>query len=202
MTDDIIERFKRDRLKSRPMPADLAVLLQLQLSRTSSEAEPVSLLDEIQCRILLPDDEAVLLSHDYLNAQDRANPDIMSNVAAIDQVFAYISFVAVNDHDEGIGYWHGPEQIDINSASIIKYDTEGQFSLLCGSHLTEAMVSDVVFDDEDAFSSLSARFADAGIVFSASTTQQLVMPTPATDPGALHHQYYNAERAKRGLDAV
>jgi hypothetical protein len=64
----------------------------------------------------------------------------MANVTAINEVLATITFIAESDDGDMIGYWHGPERTPIDAAPIVKLDTEGQFDLMRGRALSEAML--------------------------------------------------------------
>jgi hypothetical protein len=202
MIEDEIARFERDVLKGRRAPDDLRVLLKLQLERIPNDEHYSDPLEELGCRILMPGEKHSLLSHDYLNDEDRANPDIMSNVAAIDAVIALCTFVVVTDDSDVIGYWHGSQAAAIDEAPIVKFDTEGQFSLLPGRHLTEALVGDHVFDDDAAFAEFHEGFGAHGIAFQAGCWDDLSQDEPASSPDELHRRLYDEERAKRGLDPV
>jgi hypothetical protein len=142
------------------------------------------------------------LDGSYLNDDDRADPDIMSNISATDEVFKYITFVAQNDNGDLIGYWHGPEGISITLAPIVKYDTEGQFELLQGKSLTEAMLGDYVFDNDDEFTELRDWFSRCGIEIAASCWDNLDTPDPATKPDELHDTLYNKYRVAAGLEPI
>jgi hypothetical protein len=202
MTDDVIAQFEQAVLKGKTAPADLRVLLTLQTERAVNPDHYADAMEELGVRVLAPGETHALLAHDYLNDDDRANPDIMCNVEAIDAVAALCSFVVVTDDSDVVGYWHGPEQLDIAVAPIVKLDTEGQFSLLGGRHLTEALVGDRVFDDDAAFAEYREGFAQHGIKIEAENWDALPMTEPQTRPQELHLRLYNEARVKRGLEPV
>jgi hypothetical protein len=202
MIEDEIARFERDVLKGQRAPDDLRVLLKLQLERVPNDEYYSDPLEELGCKILMPGEIHSLLSHDYLNDEDRANPNIMSNVVAIDAVIARCSFVAVTDDSDVVGYWHGPQALTIERAPIVKFDTEGQFSLLHGRHLTEALVGDRVFDDDEAFAEFRDGFAAHGIAFHAGRWDDLAEPDASSKPDEMHSRLYNEERVRRGLEPV
>ncbi len=202
MTDDVIALFEQAVLKGKTAPADLRILLTLQAERVVSAEHYADPLEELAARVLMPGETHALLSHDYLNDDDRANPDIMCNIEAIDAVIAMCSFVVVTDESDVVGYWHGPEQIDMAVAPIVKLDTEGQFSLLQGRHLTEALVGDRVFDNDATFAEYREGFAQHGIKIEAENWHALPMPESRSKPDELHLRLYNEARVKRGLEPV
>jgi hypothetical protein len=143
-----------------------------------------------------------LLSGSYLNDNDRQNADIMANVAAINDVLAMITFVAESEDGDMIGYWHGPERTPIAAAPIVKYDTEGQFDLMQGRNVSEAMLGNYTFDDDERFADGRAWLADCGIETEASNWHDLSTPTAATVPNKLHRALYNERRVAAGLKPI
>lgn len=203
MHDNEIARFRAEVLKQKTCPNDLLQLLQLQLARVENDEEYADPLEAMACRLLEPGATPCLLDFSYLNDNDRTNPDTMANVAATDRVFAYITFVAENNNGDVLGYWHGPENTPIEAAPIVKYDTEGQFYLLSGANLAEALLDDyVAFDDAAQFNELRDWFAACGIQIRPTCWDELQHPTPSTEPDDLHHKFYNEERIKAGLEPI
>lgn len=191
-------RIKRDAfiktiLKGREAPADLSKLL--------NEEQCSDLLAEIDCQLIDPDQVPDLISHSYLNDHDRKNPDIMTNVSAINDVFRYITFVVRKGDGEVVGYWHGPEQIPLPDARIVQYDTEGRFNMLPGNTLSEALIGDFVFND-DEFRNICQKFQLCGIEIRVSSINDLDDPDPTTKPNELHDALYNQYRVKAGLEPI
>ncbi|KAF0812677.1 hypothetical protein IGB42_02969 [Andreprevotia sp. IGB-42] len=199
MTNDTLAAFQQSIFKNQPIPADVQTLFALQSARVPNDDEYADAFEAIQCRLIGPDDAIALLDHSYLSEEELANPDIAANVAATKEVFALITFVVQNDNSDVIGYWHGPEGTPIGQAAIVKYDSEGQFSLLQGTTLTEALLGDYVFDDDEEFTSLRDWFAEDGITITASNWDDLASPEPASTPDDLHETLYNQHRTAAGL---
>jgi hypothetical protein len=198
--DDAFATYQREKLGGRAIPDDLRKLLVLQWERgTAHDAEGADPLATMWVQLFDSGQSSDLLDHSYLNDEDRANPDIMANVAAMTTVCAHCVFVAQNDDGILFGYWFGPENLPIESAPIVKLDTEGQFELIGGKSLSEALVGDRVFDDDAAFAKLKGQFGRAGINFAASSWDELDDPDAPTDPGILHDRCYRENRAKAGL---
>ena len=171
-----------NQLKTMNLPEDIAILV-------NNFDCCQELLEEIECRFFEEGEDVDLFSHSYLNEDDRKNEDIMANVSAINDVFKYISFVVEATNGDLAGYWHGPENIDINTSPIIIYDTEGQFNLLNGANLTEALVGNYLFDDDDEFLEFKEHFKKCGINI-ASKWSELPEPCPETKPSELHVKLY------------
>jgi hypothetical protein len=195
-----LARYSQEMLGGRPVPADLRTLLILQWERdTAADAEGADPLATMWTHLFDSGETNTLLDHSYLDEKDRADPDIMANVAAMTSTCAFAAFVARDDDGNLFGYWFGPENTPIESAAILRLDTEGAFEIIAGSSLSEALVGDRVFDDDAEFAKLKGQFGRVGISFSANCWEDLVLPETASDPGIHHEKLYNENRAKAGL---
>ena len=193
------ELFRRDILKGQVAPQDLQALLGV-VALAGDGDDP--LREALGFSLLSPNRDYPLLSGSYLNEKDRQNADIMANVAAIDEVLAMITFVAESEDGDMIGYWHGPERTPIGAAPIVKYDTEGQFDLMQGRNVSEAMLGNYTFDDDERFADGRAWLADCGIEMDAENWYGLSTPTAATMPNKLHRTLYNERRVAAGLKPI
>jgi hypothetical protein len=202
MDNATFEQFVTDVLKGQSAPEDLQKLFMMQAARVANDDDYSDPLESIHAYLVTPGEELDLLTHSYLNDEDKANPDIMANVMAIDKVFTYITFVAKTDDSDLIGYWHGPENTPIESAPIVKYDTEGQFSLLLGKQLTEALLGEHVSDDDEEFTRLRDWFSTSAINITAASWDDLDYPDVKTKPNELHRSLYNQNRLAAGLQPV
>ncbi len=193
--DGKLAEYSRQRLGGRAVPADLRTLLVLQWQRgaAAAGADP---LGDMGVALLEASETHDLLDHSYLNDTDRADPDIMANVAAMKSTCEFAAFVARDGDGNLVGYWFGPENLDIAAAPIVKLDTEGQFALLEGLTLSEALLGSHVFEDADRFAQLKETFATAGITMSANSWDELAYPSPPTDPAEFHEQRYEENLGK------
>ena len=82
---------------------------------------------------------------------------------------------------------------------MLKLDSEGQFALLEGKTLSEALLGNHVFEDTEKFARLKQEFARVGIPISADCWDELAYPSPPTDPASFHEQLYEENRNKAGL---
>ena len=197
MPSSTIETFQQEILKGQTAPQDLQALLEVI---TEDGADP--LREALGFSLLSPGRDYPLLSGSYLNERDRQNPDIMANVAAIDEVMAMITFVAESEDGDMIGYWHGPERTPIDAAPIVKLDTEGQFDLMQGRNVSEAMLGNYTFGDDERFADGRAWLAECGIDMEAADWHRLSTPTAASMPNKLHRTLYNERRVAAGLKPV
>jgi hypothetical protein len=189
--------FRQDVLKGQPIPKDLLALLG-----AGGPGGDDPLREALSHSLLIPRRDYPLLSGSYLNDVDRQNPDIMANVAAVNEVIELITFVAESDDGDMIGYWHGPERTPIGSAPIVKLDTEGQFDLMRGRTLSEAMLGHYTYGDDERFAAGRDWLASHGIVVNAKNWHELSTPVAATRPDKLHKTLYNEKRVAAGLKPV
>ncbi|MGE0741330.1 MAG: hypothetical protein AB7O98_08310 [Hyphomonadaceae bacterium] len=182
-------------LRGEPAPADLRHLFDAH----GSSDDPLAALG---VRFIDPDNLPVLLSHSNLTDQDRANADIMSNVAAINDVFAMSVPVAELDDGEIVGFWRGPENTPLDQCAIFEFDTEGQFALLGGVTFSEALLGRCLRYDRSAYDRVRAAFSKVGIVISTAGPDDLREPIAGSDPRVIHRQNYNRHRAGHGLPPV
>jgi hypothetical protein len=180
-----------------PPSPELSLLLRL---RDSGNEDLNDALSDLGYRLLAADDAPTLLNPDsYLSPAERADPSIAANTVAMDEVCAQISFFVEDDESNLYGYWHGPERTALAAAPIVKLDSEGQFSLLQGRGLIEALIGDRVSFDEDAFAEHAQGFEGLGFTVAARTWHELADPDAVSDPAQCHEAGY--ERALAGFES-
>ena len=185
-----IQRFESDIMRGATVPPDLRALLTISTANDPLRAA-------LGFALLVPGRDYPLLTGSYLNDADRQNPDIVANVAAIDDVLALCTMVAESEDGDMIGYWHGPERTPTDSAPIVKLDTEGTFGLMQGRTLSEAMLGNDTFSDPERFAEIRAWFAGFGIDIDATNWRELSTPDASTRPDKLHDALYEQRRASR-----
>lgn len=193
-----LEKFKKMVLQSEAIPADLKRLLEMHLAGGDSP------FDELGLYPIMPGEENKIFDTSYLNEADLADLDIKCNIEAIHHVARYARFVAEGDDSDFFGYWLGKSNRKIESAPIIKYDSEGQFSLLPGKTLVEAVAIMNSFDEQDDFLDYKEKFESIGIRFEVSNVEDAydIYPEVDDDPEKLHSEIYNQQRGSRGLTPV
>ena len=192
-----IKRFEKEILKGQAVPPDLRALLDVAASAGGSDP----LREALGFAFLVPGRDYPLLTGSYLNDSDRQNPDIMANVAAINEVLSLITIVAESEDGDMLGYWHGPERTPIGNAAIVKFDTEGIFDLMQGRTLSEAMLGNDTFSDAERFAAGRAWLAACGIAIDATNWRELSAPEAATRPDKLHDALYEQKRTAAGSQA-
>jgi hypothetical protein len=189
--------FRQDVLNSRSIPTDLVALVG---AGGPDGDDP--LREALDHSLLVPGRDYPLLTNSYLNDADRQNPDIMANAAAINEVIDLITFVAESNDGDMIGYWHGPERTPIDSVPIVKFDTEGQFDLMQGRTLSEAILGHYTYGDNERFAAGRDWLASRGIAVDATNWHELSSPVAATRPDKPHSTLYNEKRVAAGLKPV
>lgn len=193
MSSAEIQRYEKEVLKGQVAPPDLRALLEAAAGDLLREA--------LGFAFLVPGRDYPLLTGSYLNDSDRQNPDIMANVAAINDVLALTTMVADSEDGDMIGYWHGPERTPIGDAPIVKFDTEGMFDLMQGRTLAEAMLGNYTFDDPERFADGRTWLAGCGIEIGANNWRELSTPEASTRPDKLHKALYQQKRVAAGAKA-
>lgn len=189
-----LSEFQRDIAKTTDLPSDLALLAEATLGATADDP-----FRSFGLRARRPGEVASPYDTSYLNAEALADKDIVANVEAISLVADRARWVAVGDNGEAYGYWlDGREELE--GSPIVKYDTEGQFELLPGSHLTEAVIADIVFDDLEEWEEITEPLAAAGLTFSVTDPADLSEQDVEADPTprALHVRLAAERRAALG----
>lgn len=203
--DDMSTRL----LGGQDVPPDLICFIQMHARWvTDGDAFASDALAATGFNLIDPDHLPALLSHSYLNEQDRADPDTMANIRAFDEVFALSAFVAVGDEDEIVGYWQGPDQVPLHEAPFVMLDSEGQFSLLPGETITEAMVIYAVqarFDEAEVqlqFEEMCGIFRAFGINLAIRDLAMVKVHPTRVDPAELHLSAYTKFRTEAGLPPI
>lgn len=193
-----IQEFKRVVARAEVIPVDLEKLVLVTLNEEESPFAGLEL------RALLPGEENLINDTSYMSAEDLRNPDIQSNIEAIRGVSALARFVAADEERNLFGYWLGKAHRALNEAPIVMFNNEGQFSLLPGASLTEAVCGNRAAGDEATFAALRRAFMGLGIAFAASDIESLCTPRPEIKdaPDVLHKAIYNEQRQARGLAPV
>lgn len=133
----------------------------------------------------------------YLNAEEKKNPDIASNVIAMSATNLLIDWFA-RDMEGFVGFWRGPDKLPIDKAPIVRLDTEGQYDVVAMTIADYLLIS----SSEDNFTDNREALAAVGLKGHASQKEIWETLNDAPDVNDYRHQIYNAERVKRGLEPI
>lgn len=175
-----------------PYPPDLQLWLERQLS---GQATP---WEDREVRFLGDGEQPEMLDTSYLTEEDLADPDIRANVQAMAETNERILWAAEEGGELAFGYWQGAD----GSQVIVSLDSEGQYMVVPGRNITEALCASVSeFDDEEfaALASQARALADetapgiAATLVKASSIAEL--PSPVVEgPGRFRDARYTALR--------
>ncbi len=202
MSDQRTANFLQVILKNQPAPDDLLKLWKMQVSRAADADFSVDPLAALGVKIIEPERIPCLLDHSYLNESERADPNMMMNIEAINDVFHLATLVVELEDDHILGYWHGSENTPIAEAPIMKFDNEGQFSVCQGNNLTEAIIAETMSYQEDKFPEFKTWFAKYQIDIAADSITDLPDRKFTTHPGVMYENFYRARRVAAGLEPV
>jgi len=100
-----------------------------------------------------------------------------------------ITFVGAEEDENYFGYWRGPKNRPIVESPLVRFDNEGQFSLLASSTFAEAILVDQTYDDEQ-FTELRDWYVSLGITIKWKKPGDAKYPKEKDQPDALHNALY------------
>jgi len=158
------------------------------------QAELSSIFERLELELVDDPSWAEPSDTSYLNATDRANPDIMSNVAAMTATNQLVSWFG-RDMEGFVGLWRGAEERALPQAPVVRLDTEGQYSIVAASIPDYLAIS----MPEDEFARTRETLARSG--FQVSTNPDAIWGSldGFDDPNAYRNELYEQERVQRGL---
>jgi hypothetical protein len=185
---DRVEEFLGDRLRGRPVPADLRRLVELQLDGVlASEECPPELWD---VRVLSPGELHPLQEPPVAYPWSPVTDSMLANYRAIHEVLTHVAVVVDGFDGRLFGYWLHPDEPPDPNPPIVNLDTEGTFELMDATTLVDALGIEPAFCDAN------------GIPVAARSQAQLRRVNPAVDPAILHETLYEREMRFRNPLAV
>lgn len=158
-----------------------------------------NVLDQIEFEFIDDPEWAEPSDTSYLNETDRADPDIMANVAAMDATNKLIAWFGRDQEGGFVGLWRGPEKTPLERAPVVRLDNEGQYNLVAATVPDYVAVSDM---DDEAFNDTRAALVAAGFSVAASREEIWQALDGMSDPNAFRNELYNQERVRRGLQPI
>jgi hypothetical protein len=161
-----------------------------------------ALLTQHGVSMLDANNKPALLTGSYLSADDLANPDIASNVAATERIMAKVAWFCENEDGDLFGYWLGETAQLAALPILVKYDTEGQFDCKGAIGLGDLFAAECCSAEDDKYLELAQQCAAAGLQVTLKTLSNYYEVERSVDPNALRNADYYAERVKRGLSGA
>lgn len=183
-----VEDHLGDRMRGRAVAEDLRRLVELELDGQLRGPDSVQPFAEVQ--VLAPGQWHPLQDPQY--QQGEQDPGVIANNCAIDEVLGHVAVVVDGFNGDLFGYWVHPDEPATDRPAIVKLDTEGQFAVLDGDTLVEAMVFDWLgYDvDPDYLARIMAFCQRHQIPLAAHDRDALAKPETTVDPGLLHDRLY------------
>jgi hypothetical protein len=198
-TVDQILAALAERLRGRPVPEDLRRLVVIQAERPADVERSADPLLHTETVIFEPGESHALLDHSYLNDNDRADPEIMANIAAIDAVLPHAAWIGTLLDDDVVGYWLHPDEPVGEPPLVVTFSTEGEFDLQPGVSLVEAVIYHYAGYKDDRFAAVAELYEAHGLPIAARRADDLPHRRAVVDPGVLHSKQFAKECAARGL---
>lgn len=163
-SEDRVKAFIASRMDGQDAPKDLSALLSALSKDAEFENSGKNPLNAVGAQLLWADQKYPLLDHNYLNDVDRADPDIMANVKAMQDVSQKLKFVVQCEDTYLIGYWQPDPTTPLEKCALFWLDTEGQYYLTEGKTLSETFAYRALIDGQvDAYQSVLQTFEQLGV---------------------------------------
>jgi hypothetical protein len=158
---DLALHFAAHHLGGRDVPDDLRRLLSLQGHDATSEGRKC--LNRLGIIFLEYDRLPALVDAECRGRDDLVGIARLANARAMEDMVRYSGFVAEDVEGGAIGYWFGPDQVQIDAAPLMRFDTTGNFSILRGNGMAEAMLALASRGDDMVFSELRECLNQEGL---------------------------------------
>jgi|HubBroStandDraft_6_1064221.scaffolds.fasta_scaffold726260_1 hypothetical protein len=169
-TDPIIQ-YAAQHLGGRTVPDDLRKLLNSQWRDAASgrsnrlKSAGVTFIDGNRMPTLIV---AICAGRADVEAARR-----LAYAQAMGDMIRYSGFVAEEAAGDAIGYWFSPDHIPIEAAPLLRFDTHGNFSILRGNGIAEAILVIASRGNNLTFSELRDYLNEQGINVTAQTIQDV-----------------------------
>lgn len=204
-----LDAIAKDVFEGQAMPADMLAMCSQQLRRGGDNklgrknSLRYDAWQDMAAVCLTPATRHEPRDMSYLNETERKDPDIAANTQATLEVMRHITFVVKTDNSDFLGYWQWPAK-GIANARIVRYDTEGQFTLEAGRTITEALLLEHISPDDGKRAEAKYKRAKASLdklgagtlPASFQALNQLTLPRASVHPNDMHEQLYKRYRAQ------
>jgi len=157
--------FVRLRLDGASVPADLQALLSACGERPDFATNADNPLAHLGADLLWAGKSHSLLDHDYLNDLDKADPDIMANVAAMRDTAENLKFVLAGEDDALLGYWVTNADTPLDQCALFWLTSEGQYEIAEGPTLASTLAyRAMISGDGERCNQIRQAFAKLGVL--------------------------------------
>ena len=191
---DPIIQFATQHLGGRTMPDDLRRLLNLQW-RDAASGRSNSLLKDAGVTFLDRGRMPGLIAAICTGRDDLEGAARLAYAQAMADMVRYSGFVAEDAAGDAIGYWFSPDHIPIETAPLLRFDTDGNFSILPGNGIAEAILVVASGDNNLTFSKLRDYLNEQGLNITARTIQDVQRRQCSLLPQATYQKLIQAYSA-------
>ena len=191
---DPITQFATQHLGGRAMPDDLRRLLNLQW-RDAASGRSNGLLKDAGVTFLDGGRMPGLVAAVCAGRDDLEGAARLACAQAMGDMVRYSAFVAEDAAGDAIGYWFSPDRIPIETSPLLRFDTDGNFSILPGIGVAEAILVIASRDNNLTFSKLRDYLNEQGLNITARTIQDVQRRECSLLPQATYQQLIQAYSA-------
>jgi len=189
---DPVIQYATQQLGGRTMPDDFRRLLNLQW-RDAASGRSDNLLKDAGVTFL--DGMPRLIAAVCTGRDDLEGAARLAYAQAMGDMVRYSGFVAEDAAGDAIGYWFSPDRIPIETAPLLRFDTDGNFSILPGNGIAEAILVIASRDNNLTFSKLRDYLNEQGLNITARTIQDVQRRECSLLPQATYQQLIQAYSA-------
>ena len=185
---NLISDFSKFHLGGRVAPADLRVLLEMQWRAGGAS-------DALRIRFLAGDRTPAQVAAESSGRTNLTGLERTARAQAMTDMFRYSGFVAECGDDAALGYWFGPANFTIDTAPIIQFDRNGDFFVLPGNCVAEALLALAADGNERCFVELRDQLERHGLHIVPISLAAIRAPSCAPSPQTVYRQILATYRA-------
>lgn len=179
-------QFAAQHLGGRTMPDDLRKLLNLQWRDAAHKT--ANRLNDAGVTLLSSDRLPALVDAECAGRDDLEGIARLAYAQAMADMVRYSGFVAEDVDGNAVGYWFGPDQVQIEVAPLMRFDATGNFSILRGNGIAEAILALASHGNDRVFCELRECLSQQGLAITARSIHDLLQPKCALLPQATYQQ--------------
>ena len=191
---DPIIQYASQHLGGRTVPDDLRKLLNLQW-RDAAAGSSANLLKDAGVTFLDGGRMPGLIAAVCTGREDLEGAARLAYAQAMGDMVRYSAFVAEDAAGDAIGYWFSPDRIPIETAPLLRFDTDGNFSILPGNGIAEAILVVASRDNNLTCSKLRNYLNEQGLNITARTIKDVQRRECSLLPQATYQQLIQAYSA-------
>lgn len=166
------------------MPDDLRKLLELQWRDTATGTN--NRLKSAGVTMIDGDRLPTLVGAVWSGRDDLGSPKRLAYAQAMGDMIRYSGFVGEGAAGDAIGYWFSPDFIQIETAPLLRFDTNGHFSIFPGHNIAEGVLVMASHGNNRTFSELRDYLNELDFNISALAIQDIQPRECALHPESIY----------------